>query len=246
MVKTLNNRFIFIIQQKRKHNRLVTISNFMIVVYLFFISSFREYANYVFDNINSQRKSYYGNNSGKDNVTSGQWVTVDNGKGIAQYNIRHVDGQVVALDLKRISEIIHESEKENKDNKANKANKANEDTNIGSKTKDISNEANGKKNKSWIKDELAKSKDSNSTTSNTNKNINKKKNNLAKPNLKSVKESIIKIMINPLNSPFVPRSSAAQNSYPIVFNIRMKPRDWDIEENDNNSETKGLKNYLNV
>ncbi len=68
----------------------------------------------------------------------------------------------------------------------------------------------------------------------------------AKPNLKFGKESMIMIIINPLNSSFVPGSSVAQISYPIVFNIRMKPQDWDIEENDNDSEAKGLENYLYV
>ena len=44
------------------------------------------------------------------NVTSGQWVTVNNGGTTAQYNVRYVDGQAVALDLKQYSTLVFGSE----------------------------------------------------------------------------------------------------------------------------------------
>ena len=40
------------------------------------------------------------------NVTSGQWVTVNNGGTNTQYNVRYVDGQAVALDLKQFTSLI--------------------------------------------------------------------------------------------------------------------------------------------
>lgn len=88
------------------------------------------------------------------NVTSGQWVTVNNGGTTAQYNVRYVDGQAVALDLKQYSTLVFGSEAAGTAAANNvAAAQAAQTTTTAAQAADAS--ATTAKSGSWIKNELA-------------------------------------------------------------------------------------------
>ena len=91
------------------------------------------------------------------NVTSGQWVTVNNGGTTAQYNVRYVDGQAVALDLKQYSTLVFGSEAAGTAAASNVA--AAQTTQTAAQAADVTAATSGAKTTaksgSWIKNELA-------------------------------------------------------------------------------------------
>jgi len=88
------------------------------------------------------------------NVTSGQWVTVNNGGTTAQYNVRYVDGKAVALDLKQYTSLALGSEAAGTTAATNVATAQAAQTNTATaQAADVS--ASSAKSGSWIKNELA-------------------------------------------------------------------------------------------
>lgn len=90
------------------------------------------------------------------NVTSGQWVTVNNGGTTAQYNVRYVDGKAVALDLKQYTSLALGSEAAGTAAATNVATAQAAQTNTATaQAADVSAAKTTAKSGSWIKNELA-------------------------------------------------------------------------------------------
>jgi hypothetical protein len=165
-------------------------------------------------------------------VSSGQCVAVNTpNNGQTFYKVHFVDGKAVALDMSQYKTLVfgepsgvkNKDNKDNQENNGDNENKDNKENNENKENKD--NQVNNENNK---KIEKTRSSDTNKKTPFSD--------NFASPSVWNFTHLSVPEKRRNGNQPFNPGlPEAAQTSYPIVYNIKIKSDD---EEDDDKEKEK--------